>query len=275
MTIAVGLILAFWIACHNSSRDAFTFTSAGVTHLQMHEYDRAIRDFDRAIAIQPGLVVAWRQRGLAYRGKGDFERALADFDQAIVLAPSDARLHTERGSVHELLGDYANALGDFDRAIALKPNHAPAIESRGRTYFLVGNFAQAAADLQRGLVLDSANVEIAIWLHLARQRLRQDDSEDFAAQGAMMDTVQWPSPVMRYMLGELRVDSLRALAARAELRGQSQACVVGFYLGEDALVRGETSRATTLFDESRTGCSKELTEQRAAAAELKRLGAPR
>src|SRR4051812_38214090 len=154
LALAAGLILVAWVGCHNGSRDAGALTSAGVTHLQMREYDRAVRDFDRALALDPGLVVAWRQRALAYRAKGDYERALADFEQALLLAPSDPRLYTERGVTYELLGDYTSAIRDFSRAIAFRPNHAPAIEARGRTHFYLGNFAQAAADLQRGLALD-------------------------------------------------------------------------------------------------------------------------
>src|SRR5436190_1996422 len=138
--------------------------------------------------------------------------ALADFEQAILLAPSDARLYTERGVTYELLGDYANAIRDFNRAIAFRPNHALAIEGRGRTNFYLGNFAQAAADLQRGLALDTANVFGALWLHLARQRLRQDDSEDFAAHAVLADSGQWRAPLVRYMLGDLSVDSLRSWA---------------------------------------------------------------
>jgi lipoprotein NlpI len=262
------------MGCHNSSRDAGAFTSAGVTHLQMREYDRAIRDFDRALATQPGLVVAWRQRGLAYRGKHDYERALADFDQAILLAPSDARLYTDRGLVYELLGDYAKAIRDFDRAISFKPNHAPAIQDRGRTYFYLGNFAQSAADLQRGLALDSADAFGALWLHLARQRLRQDDREDFAAHAALVDTTRWPAPVLRYLLGELNADSLRALGANAKLGGLSQGCAVAFYLAEEALLNGEAPRSVSLFDETRTTCPRELREHRAAVAELQRMGRP-
>jgi lipoprotein NlpI len=274
LAIAAGLILVAWIGCHNGSRDAGALTSAGVTHLQMREYERAIRDFDRALALEPGLVVAWRQRALAYRSKGDYERALADFEQAILLAPSDARLYTDRGVAYELLGDYPNAIRDFNRAIAFKPNHASAIEGRGRTYFYLGNFAQAAADLQRGLALDTADVYGALWLHLARQRLRQDDSEDFAAHAALVDSTRWPAPIVRYMLGGLRADSLRALGAAAELNGQSQRCVVSFYLGEAALLEGETASAMSLFDETRTTCPKELNEHRAAVAELQRMARP-
>ena len=271
LAIAAGLILVAWIGCHNGSRDAGALTSAGVTHLQMREYERAIRDFDRALALEPGLVVAWRQRALAYRSKGDYERALADFEQAILLAPSDARLYTDRGVAYELLGDYPSAIRDFTRAIAFKPNHASAIEGRGRTYFYLGNFAQAAADLQRGLTLDSADAYGALWLHLARQRLHQDDSEDFAAHAGLVDSTRWPAPVVRYMLGGLTPDSLRALAGVAELDGQGQRCAVSFYLGEEALLRGETAAATSLFDETRAACPKELNEHRASVAELQRL----
>lgn len=265
-----GLIIVAWIGCHNSSRDAGALTSAGVTHLQMRQYERAIRDFDRALALQPGLVVAWRQRGIAYRGKGDYERALADFDQAILLAPSDARLYTERGLTFELLGDYTRAIREFDRAISFKPNNAPAIENRGRTHFYLGNFAQSAADLQRGLSLDSTNAEVALWLHLARQRLGQDDASDFEAHAAPIDSVQWPAPVVRYFLGTLSADSLRAAAA-VDSTGRERRCSVAFYLGQEALLGGRTETATKLFETARTECPKELSVHRAALAELRRL----
>jgi len=266
-----GLILVAWIGCHNSSRDAGALTSAGVTHLQMREYERAIRDFDRALALQPGLVVAWRQRGIAYRGKGDYERALADFDQAILLAPSDARLYTERGLTYELLGDYPRAIREFDRAISFKPNNAPAIENRGRTHFYLGNFAQSAADLQRGLSLDSTNAEVALWLHLARQRLGQDDANDFEAHAAPIDSAQWPAPVVRYFLGRLSADSLRAAATMVDSTGHEQRCSVAFYLGQEALLGGRTETATKLLQTARTECPKELSVHRAAVAELRRL----
>jgi lipoprotein NlpI len=156
-------------------------------------------------------------------------------------------------------------------AIAFKPNHASAIEGRGRTYFYLGNFAQAAADLQRGLALDSADVYGALWLHLARQRLRQDDSDDFAAHAALADSTRWPEPIVRYLRGGFGADSLRALAAAAEVAGQGPRCAVSFYLGEEALLGGETDTARSLFEETRTTCPKELHEHRAAVAELQRI----
>ena len=75
LALAAGLIIAAWIGCHNGSRDAGALTSAGVTHLQMREYERAIRDFDRALALEPGLVVAWRARAQGYDGWVSIEEA--------------------------------------------------------------------------------------------------------------------------------------------------------------------------------------------------------
>ena len=79
---------------------------------------------------------------------------------------------------------------------------------------------------------------------------------------------------MRYLLGGFGADSLRALAAAAELAGQGQRCVVSFYLGEQALLEGETDGARSLFDETRTTCPKELNEHRAAVGELQRIARP-
>jgi lipoprotein NlpI len=259
-------------ACNQSSRDASAFTSAGVSHLQQREYDQAIRDFDRALALQPGLVVAWRNRGLAHKEKGDYDRALADYEQAIVFAPSDARLFNERGTTYAGMSDFSNAMADFNRAIALKPDQGAPIKNRGRINFVLGNFAQAAADLQRGLSLDSADADATLWLHVARLRLAQEDASDFAAHVAAADSSRWPAPVLRYFLGTLSADQLRAAAKdSAESASNERACATAFFLGEDALLRKDRDAAAVLFDESRTACPKEATEHKAAAAELQRL----
>ena len=274
--LGLGLVTAWVVACNQSSRDASALTSAGVSHLQQGEYDQAIRDFDRAIALQPGLVVAWRNRGQAHKAKGDYDRALADYEQAIVFAPSDARLYNERGVAYAGMSDFNNAIADFNRAIALKPDQEVAIKNRGRINFVLGNFAQAAADLQRGLSLDSADADAALWLHIARLRLAQDDASDFAAHAATADSSRWPAPVLRYFLGTLSAQQLRTATKDSVASvANERACTTAFFLGEDALLRKDPAAASALFDESRSACQKETTEHKAAAAELQRLSGQR
>jgi len=272
------VVAAAWMgACNQGSRDASAFTSAGVSHLQQGDYEQAIRDFDRAIALQPGLVVAWRNRGLAHKGKGDFDRALADYEQALVFAPSDARLYNDRGLAYAGMSDFPNAIADFNRAIALKPDQAAAIKNRGRINFVLGNFAQAAADLQRGLSLDSADADATLWLHVARLRLNQDDASDFAAHaGVAADSSRWPTPVLRYFLGTLSGKQLLDMSQDSTMgRTQESQCATTFFLGEDALLRKELTAARGFFEQARDECAKESTEHKAASAELQRLNPQR
>lgn len=263
-------------ACHESPREAEAFTSAGVTYLQQGQVDRALRDFDRALALQPGLVVAWRNRGLAHRLKGDFERALADYEQALLFAPSDARIYTERGLVYLAIDDYAAGIRDFDRAIAFKPDLAAAMKHRGRAHFLLGNFAQAAADLQRGLTFDSTDAESVVWLHLARRRMGQDDADDFAAHAMAADTTRWPADVVRYFRGGLDSLQLRARADSGDSAAQrGQRCGAEFFLGEDALLRHDRIGAMVIFSRLRADCPSTLIEHKGATAELLRMNRTR
>src|SRR5918998_168152 len=81
----VGIVLVLAPGCERSSRDAEAFTSAGVTHLQMREYDRAIRDFDRALARSPDLAPAIEQRGRVHFYLGNFAQAAADLQRGLTL----------------------------------------------------------------------------------------------------------------------------------------------------------------------------------------------
>jgi tetratricopeptide (TPR) repeat protein len=50
-------------------------------------YDRAIKDDDESIKLNPKYARAYNRRGVAYYNKGDYARAIADDDQALRLNP--------------------------------------------------------------------------------------------------------------------------------------------------------------------------------------------
>ena len=79
--------------------------------------DRAIADFDLAIASDPTLAVAFYNRGSARSQKRDSEGALADYDRAIQLDPRLAEAH--RGGIRYVTGDLTGAISDGSRAIEL------------------------------------------------------------------------------------------------------------------------------------------------------------
>jgi 3-oxoacyl-[acyl-carrier protein] reductase len=59
----------------------------GFVYRAKADYDQAIADFSRAIALNPNSALAHYDRGLAYRAKADYDQANADFNRAIEIDP--------------------------------------------------------------------------------------------------------------------------------------------------------------------------------------------
>jgi tetratricopeptide (TPR) repeat protein len=62
-----------------SDRSALAFHNRGVAYGLKGDYDRAITDFDDAIALDSNLTGAFANRGHAYAAKKDYDRAIADY----------------------------------------------------------------------------------------------------------------------------------------------------------------------------------------------------
>lgn len=97
--------------------------SEGLKQAWAGNIDGAIRAFDQAIAIAPGLSAAYLNRGLAYARRGDDERAIADLDRAVQYAPRSARAYYNRSVLLRNGGDDKRAAADEKRAIDLDPQY--------------------------------------------------------------------------------------------------------------------------------------------------------
>jgi tetratricopeptide (TPR) repeat protein len=130
-----------------------------------------------------GRQYAWAiaHRGETYRQMGNYEAALADFDRAIALDENYAWAIASRGVAYWLMGNYEAALADFDRAIQLDEKLIWPIGSRGITYRLMGDYQAATTELGRGIELDGD--EFGWWYyqralaHLAQSQANAAESD--------------------------------------------------------------------------------------------------
>jgi tetratricopeptide (TPR) repeat protein len=128
---------------------ALAYDNRGKCYIKLKDYLQAVRDFDKAIALGPEVATTHYNRANAYNRLGDYRRAIMDFDRAIDLDPRLAVAYNNRGNVYYRLGNYRKALTDFNSAIALEPGFAIAYYNRGNTNDRLGNRRQAIADLVR------------------------------------------------------------------------------------------------------------------------------
>jgi tetratricopeptide (TPR) repeat protein len=98
---------------------------------EKREYERAIRDYDRAIEInaKPNYFT---NRGLAYASMEKYDRAIVDYDEAISMDSEHETAWNNRGVAYEKKGQLARALKDFDKAIEIKPDYEKALNNRKR-----------------------------------------------------------------------------------------------------------------------------------------------
>ena len=100
---------------------ATTLNSRGLDKYEHNRYQEAIKDYDRAIELNPDETTAFNNRGVAKQVIGDYAEAIGDYEKALELNPEDAMAFDNREVAKKEIRDYAGAIKDYDRALELNP----------------------------------------------------------------------------------------------------------------------------------------------------------
>ncbi|MBV8822229.1 MAG: tetratricopeptide repeat protein, partial [Ktedonobacteraceae bacterium] len=149
---------------------AYLYRRRGRTYRYLKEYESALADFNKALALVSNYAIAYSGRGETYRLLKDYRRALTDFDSAIALDSSDAWSLTKRGQTYYLLKDYQHAIQDYNQALELDPKYKWAYISRRDVYCYLKDYERAIQDYTRALELDPSSV----WAYNNRGRTYYD-----------------------------------------------------------------------------------------------------
>jgi TolB-like protein len=108
-----------------------------------HDFDSALREFDRAIELQPSNSVSREFRAAVYRRRGEWRHALAEFERAAELDPRDVWKADNIGSTNLFLRRWSEAEHWLKHALALDPHHV------GAAYRLNLTYIGSTGDIQR------------------------------------------------------------------------------------------------------------------------------
>jgi tetratricopeptide (TPR) repeat protein len=133
------------------------------------DFQGAITQFTKAIAIFPDYADAYLGRGKARQAAGQSAAALADFEKAIAMNPTLELAYISRGMIEHSQGNIAKALEDFTRSIHLRPT-SDAYYQRGLTYQALGEPQRAVADYDSAVTYDPG----APYVYLARAKAKRD-----------------------------------------------------------------------------------------------------
>ncbi len=148
VTICAGLLLGATLVHAGAADDCN----------QVRDLDRQRRGCTAFIKMGKGapqnLATAHLNRANVYAQQAKYDRALADYDAALALDPQNALIPYNRGNAYYDLKQYERAIADFSRATEVDASFSLAFFNRGLARERLGDFAAAADDYRRGLALD-------------------------------------------------------------------------------------------------------------------------
>ena len=95
----------------------------GVSNLNLNKPEKALKDFNRAIDIDPTRADGFVGRANTLNTLGRYEESLKDYDIAIGIDPELANAYVNRGSAYSHLGQYEKAIADYEKGLESGPQN--------------------------------------------------------------------------------------------------------------------------------------------------------
>ena len=131
-----------------------SYNNRGLAYNKLKEHEKAIADYNKAIALNPKYAIAYNNRGLAYDELKEHEKAFEDYNKAIALDPEYARAYNNRGIAYNKLKEHEKAIADYNKVIALDPEYARAYNNRGTAYGKLKKHEKAFEDYNKAIALN-------------------------------------------------------------------------------------------------------------------------
>lgn len=118
------------------------------------EWDEAIHDYQKAIALDPNYLNAYAGSGGDYFEKRQFDLEVANYLKATQIDPKDAENFYWLGTAYEDTGNYDDAVAAYVTALKLEPDHMMALHDLAVLYLAEGKVDEAKELLPRISNLD-------------------------------------------------------------------------------------------------------------------------
>jgi tetratricopeptide (TPR) repeat protein len=117
--------------------------------------DDALAEFERAIATNPKLTVAYMGAGDIYREKGDYPMAVERYGKAAEIEPSNFNAQYLHGLMLQLIDRVAEAVRAYLRALAIRPDDFNTNLNLATAYLQLQEPNQGITYAERAVRLDS------------------------------------------------------------------------------------------------------------------------
>lgn len=151
-----------WTPADGNKSKAVAYGARAFAYYELKLYDKALGDYDKALALDPAGECGIGMPGAAYNARGavysylkQYEKALADYAKAIELKPDYAYAYANRGDIYLKLKIYDQAIAEYNSAAAADPAYGGVYSGRGQAYAALKQYDKAVSDYSTLIVLKS------------------------------------------------------------------------------------------------------------------------
>lgn len=132
------------------------YNSRGYQSFEKGQYDLAIADYNRALAIDPNDAMVLANRANAYAAKGNLDQAISDYTKAVEINPKDWSVYHDLGLTYINKGEFDKAIYHFNKALEVNPgiiNDGQFHNDRAVAYFWEKEYDKCWEDVNKAIDL--------------------------------------------------------------------------------------------------------------------------
>jgi protein O-mannosyl-transferase len=152
----------FTEAIARTPRNALCYNNRAVYYgNEQHDHEAALKDFDKAVELYPGYLVAIANRGVTYENLGKREEAIADLERALAINPNSPNpdFILRIGNLRYLLNDFSGSIADYNRLQAMDKLYPRIYSKRAGSEAMLGQAEEALRDAERAVRIDPKDEE--------------------------------------------------------------------------------------------------------------------
>jgi tetratricopeptide (TPR) repeat protein len=167
--LALWLLVPSFATCQTSEGQVEAFFRVGQEAMKQGQFARAAEEFKKVLALDPTLLEAEVNLGLAYQSLFKYDLAVRHLERALRERPNLLGPTIIVGLDYLKLGSPEKAVPFLQRALKLDPSNREAHQALASCYLGQENFRSAAEELRQVAVLDSDKSEA--WFKLGHEYL--------------------------------------------------------------------------------------------------------
>ena len=175
LVIVLAAAALFAVVAQNSSPtdksvEAARLNNLGAAYMNQQLFEKALKNFEEAAALDPKLQIARVNQGIAILNLGRIDAAKPILEEAVKRDPSDAHAWDNLGLLYKNTGDVQPAMDAFRRVTEIDSNDPDAWYFLGASYAQAKQFPQAIEAFQHALRLNAFHASAEFGLARAYQQ---------------------------------------------------------------------------------------------------------